>query len=409
MKRHPIRAPSATRTCTERPAPTRSIAVWAEEFGRQFPPGSAPRPQDVLYLLRWDDRVRERRPESVATLCREAADELGLSVPRWIEIARRSVGIITVQRGKIRTVLAELAGLLEIDGEAAKLLVRRHPYLLGYGGGSLASRSNALRNLLNCGPHALKAVLLKDPGLLSLQSETILTHMQWLGEELALSPAAVIALIMREPRLLRRSRETVADVLQGLVTLGFAPAAAQALIVKSPRTVLSVTADRMAENMAILKRTLHIEDHDVVRIVRILPPLLYRRFDDLHLRIATSAQQLGVSEAIIIRALVRSPTLLARQTQDWPLRMRLLKRIARALGTPAGSEDILAKLPAALTYARPRLLQRYAMATVGVGKKDWSNLLTLRDSIARRLLREALAEMPERARLSDALRRRSLI
>jgi hypothetical protein len=89
--------------------------------------------------------------------------------------------------------------------------------------------------------------------------------------------------------------------------------------------------------------------------------------------------------------------------------MRLVVRIAGALGSPLTAEEMLQSLPAALTYSRNRLLQRYVMARLGLWTWTWTALLTLPDGRARSILEAYFREYAEAGRLQDALARRGVL
>ncbi len=118
---------------------------------------------------------------------------------------------------------------------------------------------------------------------------------------------------------------------------------------------------------------------------------------------------LGVNKKVLVAAVLRSPTLLLRKMDGWSRRMRLVIRIARALGTETSSDDVLKMFPAAMTYASGRLLQRYVIARLGLWTWNWMALLSLPDLKARALLNNYFEEHAKRAPLRKALQGRGLL
>lgn len=81
---------------------------------------------------------------------------------------------------------------------------------------------------------------------------------------------------------------------------------------------------------------------------------------------------------------------------------------ARALGVTLTAQQVLDAFPAALTYGHGRLLQRLAMARLGVCKRNWTSLLTLPHEAASKLLAGYFEMHADPTDLHAALKRRNL-
>ena len=89
--------------------------------------------------------------------------------------------------------------------------------------------------------------------------------------------------------------------------------------------------------------------------------------------------------------------------------MRLVRRVVRASRPEVRAEDVLAQLPAAMTYDEDRLLQRYVVARLDLWTQNWRVLLMVKDQRVRQRLTAYFAEQPERTALRAALVRRTLL
>jgi hypothetical protein len=165
----------------------------------------------------------------------------------------------------------------------------------------------------------------------------------------------------------------------------------------------------MNKNLDKLARGLSCEKAGLLRAVKSFPALAYQKPDRLLRALKTGAAALGVSQSTLAEAVLRSPSLLARRTEGWARRMRLVIRIARALGVATSAEKVLKISPAAMTYGWERLLQRYVMARCGLWTWNWSTLLALSDAKARERLRGYFAEQEDHGLLKRDLERRGLL
>jgi hypothetical protein len=125
--------------------------------------------------------------------------------------------------------------------------------------------------------------------------------------------------------------------------------------------------------------------------------------------VQAGAAALGVDPAVVMEAGLRSPSLLARRPERWGTRMRLVIRIARALGAQPTPAEVLTRFPAAMTYGAARLLQRYAMARLGLWTMNWMALLSLSDKRAREKLQAYFGENRVRRGMREALAARGLL
>ena len=103
------------------------------------------------------------------------------------------------------------------------------------------------------------------------------------------------------------------------------------------------------------------------------------------------------------------PSFLARKVEGWGRRMRLVRRIAAALGKEVTAWEVLEGFPTAMTYGADRLLQRYVVARLGLWTWNWPTLLTFSDVKIRERLRDYFGEHREREALRQALVRRGLL
>ena len=215
---------------------------------------------------------------------------------------------------------------------------------------------------------------------------------------------------MREPRLIASDPENVASSLALLVTCwSIDTAAAAVFVVKEPKVAVSGRIRTMDANITKLAQKLGADKNSVVGAVLKFAPLAYQKPERLLAAVETGAAALGVPRETLVQAFLRSPALWIRRQEGWPLLLRFVLRIARALGAPLTAEQVLSKLPTALIYSRRRLLQRYVMARLGLWTWNWTALLTLSDARARSILEAYFCKHAEAGRCRDALARRGML
>ena len=165
----------------------------------------------------------------------------------------------------------------------------------------------------------------------------------------------------------------------------------------------------MDSNLDKLAAAFAVDKLHLVAAVKRFPPLAYQEPDRLIEAADTLAGILGASRSEVIEAAIRNPSILMRKPGGYARRMRLVLRIAHHFGANETKTGILGFFPAALTYGYDRLLQRYAVARLGLWTWDWSTLLTFSDEKIRERLRDYFTGRPEQKGLRRALERRSLL
>jgi hypothetical protein len=193
------------------------------------------------------------------------------------------------------------------------------------------------------------------------------------------------------------------------VLWGFGNQEARELISKSPKLARSSAVATMDRNLEALARGLGVEKDRIVGAVRRFPPLAYQNPERIVHSLDVGSVALGVRREALVEAVLRAPSLVARRLEGWGVRMRLVRRVSRALKVDVTAEDVLAQLPAAMTYSQSRLLQRYVVARLGLWTWNWSALLTAKDERVQELLTAYFARHPERSALQVALVRRNLL
>lgn len=217
-------------------------------------------------------------------------------------------------------------------------------------------------------------------------------------------------LLLREPRLLVRSPKTIREFLDGLVRLwGREYKIARAFVIKTPKVIVSGRMETMDANLTELAKGFGIDKAVVITAAMMFPPIAYQKPERLIAAVKNGASVLQVRPNVLITAALRCPSLFVRKQEEWRIRMRLILRIARALGTEINAEKALEIFPQALTYGYPRLLQRYAMARLGLCARNWNNLLSLSEVKARSRLQAFLQDHAEAKGMEAALIRRGLL
>ena len=177
------------------------------------------------------------------------------------------------------------------------------------------------------------------------------------------------------------------------------------------RWPLSLTAEAEAEtadrNLTRLQALTGLERDQVVRAALRLPQLFYLRPDKVADKLDRIAKQLKLEPGVVAEAFARMPTLAGREPSTMARRVRIVQRIACALGEPVSAATVLTQYPAAPTYSTERLLLRHLIARLGLWEGRWTSLLAMRDDTVRSRLKERLAMLPPTE--LPALRLRRLI
>ncbi len=184
---------------------------------------------------------------------------------------------------------------------------------------------------------------------------------------------------------------------------------ARQLVLKAPKILAFGLVETMDSNLQKLADGFACDKAKLVAAAKMFPPLAYQNPERLIEALKHGAVQLGVPRDTLAAALLRSPSLMARRPEGWRLRMRFVIRIARALGTEITAGEVLEKFPQALTYGPDRLLQRYAMARLGIWTMNWTARLTLPDARARILLEEHFRQRGDTSGMRQALARRKVL
>jgi hypothetical protein len=396
----------------DRPPPKRSPERWAREFVKalKLQTGVSLRLADVTRVAARNKRLRERIPASVVRIVEGSAKAAGLSVGEWVRLAGRHLVDLSRQAKDVRRGLDELKEALGIGDAEARRLVKMQPMLLCYAQGGIARRMAVLRKATGLGAGESRRCAKRSPDVLTIKPATLGAHVRDQRRVLNLSLSDYAKVLMREPRLLMRGTGTIERFLGGMVKeWGIPRKEALALFIKAPKLGISGLAGTMNNNLGVLARGLGCEKAELVKAVKSFPMLAYQKPERLLRAIQAGSAAVGVNKKVLAKAVLRSPSLLARRMEGWSPRMRLVKRIARALGVEATAEYVLTVFPAAMTYGWERLLQRYAMARLGLATKNWCLMLTLPDAKARERLRGYFSEHPDREGLRRALARRSLV
>jgi hypothetical protein len=397
----------------ERPPPNRSPERWAREFVKALRSRTGARVPyaDAKRIASRDNRLRERVPASVVLIVEGSAEAAGLSETEWVLMGgHRQPWHLVRQKREVERGFKELRRLLDIGQDGARRLVRMEPALVCYTAGGLARRLESLRGVLRFGPHDWRRCVKCCPAVLAIKRATLAARVRSQRRVLGLTLADYRKVVMREPRLLLRSPDAIARFLEGLMRLwGLPRREALALMIKAPKLLVSGIAGTMDDNLSKLARGFGCEKAQVVKAVQSFPMLAYQNPARLIRTLKTGASVLGVSQRTLAGAVLRSPSLLARRPEGWARRMRLVLRIARALGVVTDAAGVLEMFPAAMTYATGRLVQCYVIARLGLWTWNWPTLLTYSDGKARKILKEYFKEHRERAELRAALSKRGLV
>jgi hypothetical protein len=154
---------------------------------------------------------------------------------------------------------------------------------------------------------------------------------------------------------------------------------------------------------------LDVEKKRILGAIRSFPPLAYQAPRRIINNVESGARALGVERAVLVEVVLRAPSLAVRRLDGWSKRMRMVLRIGQALGVELSPAEVLRKLPAAMTYGLPRLLQRYVVARRDLWSGSWGMLLICSDQKVRVRLAEYFREHPQRRTLRAALERRKLL
>jgi hypothetical protein len=400
----------ATRSPKHAPPP-RGADAWARDaFQALKLEGNRSLRKGLTDLAELNDRLRDRPPASFAKMLQGSAKAVSLPVGDWLRLRLRWPETLPFREKTVRRRLTEVSKAFAVDAAAAMHIVQKEPLLLGYRNGSLVARSESIRRAAGFSPAEWPAFIIACPRTITYSRTQIANNVAGLGRILQLSPARTRELLMREPRLIAKDPEDVASFLNILVKYwSIDTAAAAAFVVKEPKAAVSGRIATMDRNVTKLAHELGVDKNSVVGTVLKFPPLAYQKPERLLAAVESGTAALGVSRQTLVMAFLRSPTLWIRRHEGWPRLLRLVLRIAAALGASLTAEQILSKLPTALIYSRKRLLQRYVMARLGLWTWNWTALLTLSDARARAILEAYFREHAEAGRCRNALAWRGML
>ncbi len=392
-----------------RRAPIRSPRAWAHEFIALLHEPSGVSSEMIEAIAAKDIRLRERLPSSVIATSCASANAANISITDWLKMAHRCAGLMVIQEKKVRRQIHEIERALIVGPAEARRHIQAQPMLLGYGKGVLQQRMTAMQRTTGLPSGVWHHCVRRQPGLLTRKPAAFVRLVRGHRRVLGLTTAEYCKLVVREPRLLACSPDHIDALIREMIARwGFCRDEARALILRAPKLARGGNMATMDRNVGALARGFGVEKARVVAALRLFPPLAYQKPEHLLRRLEAGAVALGVQQETLFQAVLRSPSLSVRRTEVWGTRMRLIRRIARALAADLSADDVLAKLPSAMTYSRERLMQRYVVARLGLWTWNWTALLTVKDENARRLLDAYFIKHPERLELRAALAKRGL-
>ena len=395
-----------------RSPPKRTPEVWAREFLAAFEPDirTAVPVALIVRASARDFRLRERAPASMASIAKESAACAGVPVDVWLRMSCLYTGLFQQTKKRVRQRLGELEKLFKISRTEAVRLLRHNPVLVCFAEGGLQKRMSATRRIAGVPVIRWRACVRRCPGILSSTPAAFEKKIKAQQQTLGLTASQYREFILRDPRVLNSSAKAIETLKRGLMRLwGLSPDEIAKLIGRTPGLVRSGPPETLDKNLDALACGLGVSKDQVIHAVKLFTPLAWQKPERLLTVCENAASVLAVSRAVMAKTVLRSPSLLARRTDRLGLRMRWLKRIARACGSALSTEDVLEKFPTGLTYAEGRLLQRYVIARLGLATSNWTLLLTTSNVRAQARLREYLIQHPERSRLQRSLERRGLL
>lgn len=397
----------ALHKCSERRPPRRDAETWAAAFMTAIDDPAVPAAL-VHRIAATDIRLRERIPAHAAHIVRSSAAAAGVGVAEWVRMATRGGGLLTVSADKIAELRKELEALTGDAGWGR--VVKTRPELLSFAPGKLSRYMKEQPKAVGVTAALWRTWVIRWPALLAHAPATLTTRIDAQRDVLQLSAPAYHKLLGREPLLLTVSAERFAVLLATLgASWGVPPDVLRQLVVKSPKLLRSGSPQRMDDNVTMLAKGLGVERSDVIRAVLSFPALAYQAPARIVADAHRVADAIGVARAEFIDAVLRVPSLMVRRRQMWRGKLRLIRRIARALGEELRAVDVLRRFPTAMTYGTGRLMQRYVIAKLGFWSYNWQNLLTLSDRRARARLEAHFAAHPEHTAIRAGLQKRGLL
>lgn len=390
--------------------PNRSPEEWAKAFVETLGGAADVSFDKVRRIAAKDTRLRERVPASVVSIVRASAKALGVTPGAWVQMAQISPFALTVQEHTVRRQLKQLCKALCIGRAEAVRSVRAVPSLLSCSEGLIAKRMSELRGVVGLSLAEWRRCARRYPILLTMKPATFAKRLRQQQGALKLTAAEYGKLACREPRLMLLSTDAITRFTTGACTLwGWSLDEARRFVARTPKPLVSGTISTMDANLSALATSFGVEKELLIKAVWAFSPLAYQKPERIVEAVDAGACALGVEREVLVEAVLRSPSLVARRPASWASRMRMVLRIAEALGDRITPTTMLAKFPAAMTYGSERLLQRYVLARLGLWPWNWMALLSLSDKRARGLFAEYFVGHPEREPLRQALIRRDLL
>ena len=338
-------------------------------------------------------RLCELRPETISANAETLARIMGMTPQRTVRFALPCPSLFYQWGESIEKRIDELSKKLQVSRSAFIKSVRNDPAALVLSPDTAQAKLKDIARRLHFTHGQVVTLFRKNSGLLTLTTDTVVDKVNGLAELFCTDTQTVWHMACRRPQILARSLASVKAVIDTMSTTLDQPIKAIQTIIIRHADLLMVNPRNPGRNITELAKLLDVERDLAVAAAMKCPPIFYLRPVGIADKLDSMADKLDIPRATMTKVFLRMPSLGSRKPATIAQRVRLIARIARALGQQYSHPEILTTSPAAPTYSTERLLLRYLVARLGLWNGKWSSLIQMRDQIVRDKLQAHLDEL----------------
>ena len=369
---------------------TTTAQEWAQTIIKALPQADmiAALQEELEALWQKDQRMRWTKAATAASYIEGHVKALGLPLPTILKMALQVPPLFNNRPDKVLERSEGLRLLFALDPDAHKRLIRQNPVLLTRNPEQFEKRVNALAVLLKIPREKAVRMCVQETAVGSFSTGYIEAKLEELTKALQVPRSQVERDVVRWPQVLGISAKRINEFTATLAEASGMTVEAALTILRKRPAIMTTPPHTLASHITALAELLNLSAGEIIELGTRFPAVLYLRPTSIHQTLATTAARLNVPLKLVVNAVKRSPTLVARKPLPMARKYRLAIRIARVLGHTIDASNALAQFPSLGTYAMDRLLVRYWMARHGLGPKSWASLIRLNDKHCIQLLQD---------------------
>lgn len=387
-----------------------SADEWSARYLKALHAGSPSHALAVPIAAAWtrDKRLWTSLPETAAVNIRVLSKLLQVSSCDLTRFAARSPSLFYQKPATVHARVVGLADLFGLTPQRYLAAFGRDGTALNLNPEPLKARFETCAALLGVSLSDYCKLCIKQPTLITTAPETLTRRIEDSSQALELASPEFLKMALTAPALLVRKPEALREFLHNTAErLGLSHDEMRKILKRQPQLSTQKPAT-LHGNVQALAHLIETDASVIARAAVSFPPILYLKPDRIAQTMQTAADALRIPRAEMVAAMLRIPSLCAREPLAVAHKVRLAVRIATAKGASVSASDVLLRCPAIPTYALDRLLIRWLIVRLGLWSWGWESLIVRSDRNCRALLVDYAASLPEerRSRLERILARR---